>query len=162
MRDTTLCFLIESFESSVTSVLLAMKKRGFGVNWYNGVGGKCAENETIEDATVREVFEEITVVVNKNDLKKVALLKFQFTDNPEWDQIVHVYFAEKWDGQPTESEEMKPEWFGVNSIPLDKMWPDDKFWLPQVLAGKKIEAFFKMDKDNNILSQEVKEVQILV
>lgn len=162
MRDTTLCFLVESLDSKVTSVLLAMKKRGFGVNWYNGVGGKVADGESIEEAAVRETFEEISVVINPSDLKKVALLKFEFSDNPEWDQFVHVYFVEEWEGAPVESEEMKPEWFGVNTIPLDKMWPDDKFWLPQVLAGKKVDAYFKMDKDNNILAQEVKEVSIVV
>lgn len=162
MRDTTLCFLVETFNSEVTSVLLAMKKRGFGANWYNGVGGKVADNEQILDAAVRETFEEITVSVNPSDLKKVAFLKFDFPDNPEWDQVVHVYLVEEWEGEPRESEEMKPEWFSVNSIPLDKMWPDDKFWLPQVMAGKKIEAYFKMDKDNNILEQDVKEVKILV
>jgi len=162
MRDTTLCFLVESFNDQITSVLLAMKKRGFGANWYNGVGGKVNEGEDILTAACRETFEEITVVVNSSDLTKVALLKFEFPDNPEWDQFVHVYVVEKWEGEPRESEEMKPEWFSTNSVPLEKMWPDDKFWLPQVLAGKKIDAYFKMDKNNNILAQEVKEVAILV
>lgn len=162
MRDTTLCFFVETFDSKVTSVLLAMKKKGFGVNWYNGIGGKVNDGETIEDAAVREDFEEISVIVNKADLKKVAELKFDFPDNPEWDQMVYVYFVEYWEGKPTESEEMKPFWFSVKDIPYDKMWPDDKFWLPKVLDGKKVQAYFKMDKNNNILEQEVKEVQILV
>jgi len=162
MRDTTLCFLVESFNDQITSVLLAMKKRGFGANWYNGVGGKVNEGEDILTAACRETFEEISVAVNPSDLNKVALLKFEFPDNPEWDQFVHVYFVENWEGEPVESEEMKPEWFSVNSIPLDKMWPDDKFWLPNVLSGQKIEAYFKLDKNNNILAQDVKEVKLLV
>lgn len=83
MRDTTLCFLVETFDNKISSVLLAMKKRGFGVNWYNGVGGKTNEGESIESAAVREVFEEISVSVNPLDLKKVALIKFEFADNPE-------------------------------------------------------------------------------
>jgi ADP-ribose pyrophosphatase YjhB (NUDIX family) len=162
MRDTTLCFLVETFDNKISSVLLAMKKRGFGVNWYNGVGGKTNEGESIESAAVREVFEEISVSVNPLDLKKVALIKFEFADNPEWNQIMHVYFVEEWEGEPRESEEMKPEWFNSESIPYSQMWPDDKFWLPQVMQGKKVEAYFKLDKNNNILAQEVKEVPIIV
>lgn len=162
MRDTTLCFLVETFDNKISSVLLAMKKRGFGVNWYNGVGGKTNEGESIESAAVREVFEEISVSVNPLDLKKVALIKFEFADNPEWNQIMHVYFVEEWEGEPRESEEMKPEWFNSESIPYSQMWPDDKFWLPQVMQGKKVEAYFKLDKNNNILAQEVKEVPVIV
>ncbi|HET8669978.1 MAG TPA: NUDIX domain-containing protein, partial [Candidatus Saccharimonadales bacterium] len=41
--------------------LLAMKKRGFGINKWNGVGGKVDEDETIEQAAIRECQEEITV-----------------------------------------------------------------------------------------------------
>lgn len=162
MRDTTLCFLVETMDSKVTSVLLALKKRGFGINWYNGVGGKVNELESIEEATVRESFEEISVAINPLDLKKVALITFKFVDKPEWDQIMHVYFVEEWSGEPVESEEMKPEWFSVESIPFDKMWPDDKFWLPLVLQGKKVEASFSLDKNNNIVDMNVKEVKIIV
>lgn len=34
------------------------------------------------------------------------------------------------------SEEMKPEWFSYDSIPYDTMWPDDRYWIPIMLAGK--------------------------
>jgi hypothetical protein len=28
---------------------------------------------------------------------------------------------------------MKPEWFNIKNIPYDKMWEDDKIWLPEIL-----------------------------
>jgi 8-oxo-dGTP pyrophosphatase MutT (NUDIX family) len=34
-------------------VLLGMKKRGFGKNWYNGFGGKVEKNESIFEAAIR-------------------------------------------------------------------------------------------------------------
>ena len=40
MKKTTLCFLLKNDE-----VLLAMKKRGFGVGKWNGVGGKLKEEK---------------------------------------------------------------------------------------------------------------------
>jgi hypothetical protein len=28
---------------------------------------------------------------------------------------------------------MKPEWFSIDEIPFDKMWEDDKYWMPRIL-----------------------------
>jgi 8-oxo-dGTP pyrophosphatase MutT (NUDIX family) len=53
--QTTLMFLF----NSQGQILLAMKKRGFGVGKWNGPGGKVQEKETILQAAVREVKEEV-------------------------------------------------------------------------------------------------------
>jgi len=29
---------------------------------------------------------------------------------------------------------MKPERFSIKDIPFDKMWEDDKIWLPRVIS----------------------------
>jgi len=66
--------------------------------------------------------------------------------------------ARDWEGEIKETEEMKPKWFDINSIPYEEMWVDDKFWLPQVLEGKKIKAKFVFGQDNNsLIDYEVKE-----
>ena len=54
---------------------------------------------------------------------------------------------------------MKPFWFNVNSIPYDKMFPDDSYWLPLILKGKKIKAHFNFNENWNILSSEIEEVE---
>jgi hypothetical protein len=77
----------------------------------------------------------------------VRSLKFYFREAPEdWDQHVHVFFVRKWQGEPVESEEMKPRWYKVSELPFDKMWVDDPHWLPRVLKGKKIEGEFFFNK----------------
>ena len=119
-----------------------MKKRGFGVGKWNGVGGKVKEGETIEESTIREAKEEIGVDIAPDDLEKVALNEFHFPDKDGWDMLVHCYIARKWKGEPTESEEMRPEWFKISEVPIDEMWSDDKYWFPQVLRGEKIKAEF--------------------
>ncbi|MBI2175352.1 MAG: NUDIX domain-containing protein, partial [Parcubacteria group bacterium] len=79
MRLATLCFLIKD-----NQVCLAMKKRGFGVGKWNGVGGKVAEGETIVGATSREAGEEIGVRVLPEELEYKASLRFYFNEKPEW------------------------------------------------------------------------------
>lgn len=154
LRDATLVFLIKKSDGKITDICLAMKKRGFGAGRFNGVGGKVnADKETIEEAAKREAQEEISVEVK--DLNKIAELIFYFPHNPAWDQMVHVYFCEKWTGEPTESEEMNPKWFSVTELPYTDMWPDDIFWLPEVLKGNKIKAMFKFGEKDVILEKEV-------
>lgn len=136
-----------------------MKKRSFGKGKWNGVGGKLNDKETIKEALARETQEEINVVVNQNDLTQVATLDFSFKDNPEWDQQSHVFFTEKWNGDPTESEEMNPKWYSIDSLPFENMWIDDVHWLPLVLEGKKLNASFLFNETGSeIIDMKIKEI----
>lgn len=54
---------------------------------------------------------------------------------------------------------MKPQWFEIDKIPFESMWPDDPFWLPQVLSGKKIQAKFTFGDKDIVLNQKVEEIQ---
>lgn len=145
----TLVFLIEG-----DSILLAMKKRGFGMGYWNGIGGKVLPGETIEQALIRESNEEISVT--PLEYTSVGYHEFNFPDGTA-DMQVHVYTCTAWDGEPVESEEMAPRWFKTSEIPYDKMWQDDKYWMPQVLGGKSVHGVFTFDTDNNMLTHEVKE-----
>jgi len=152
LRQATLCFLIRGDE-----VLLAMKKRGFAVGKWNGSGGKAdTEDKSIEDTAIRETREETGVTPKK--LEHVATFNFYFPDKAEWSQQVVVYFAREWDGDPVETEEMAPKWFKKTEIPYDQMWEDDKYWLPKVLDGVKVNGDFLFDKNQKIIEQSISEV----
>ncbi len=157
MRNTTLLFLIKKENENITEICLAMKKRGFGVNRWNGVGGKLEQGETIEIAAERETEEEIGV--SPKNLNKVAELSFYFPHNEDWNQLVHVYFSKEWSGEISESEEMKPEWFEVSKIPFTKMWPDDEFWIPEVLKGNLVRAEFIFAEKDIIQDKKIQIVQ---
>jgi len=149
----TLLFLVKGDQ-----VLLAMKKRGFGAGRFNGVGGKIEGSESIEQALVRESQEEIGIT--PKNFKKVANITFDeyFKGEPAT-MNVHVFTAKEWVGKPTESDEMSPQWFDKDKLPFDQMWPDDIYWLPQVLDSKKLEAQFKLDKHDKIISHNVDIIQ---
>ena len=160
MRNTTLLFLIKK-ENGDKEICLAMKKRGFGMGRWNGVGGKVEGEETIEDAIVREANEEIGIVIAPNDMKKMAELAFIFPNKTEWNQLVHVYTSTEWENEPAESEEMKPQWFAFADIPFKDMWPDDMFWLPKVLEGDLVRGSFSFGEGDTILEQKVETVESL-
>ncbi|HNW55932.1 MAG TPA: 8-oxo-dGTP diphosphatase [bacterium] len=159
LRQVSLVFLIKKNNDKIIEVCLAMKKRGFGVNRWNGVGGKMELDETIEETAIRETQEEICVDVT--NLTKVAIIDFYFPHNPGFNQQVHAYLAENWEGNPMETEEMKPEWFATGNIPYQEMWSDDEFWLPQVLAGQKVRAKFTFSEQESPIEQDVKIVDQL-
>lgn len=85
----------------------------------------------------------------------MAELEFRYAPRPDWDQLVHVFFAELWKGELTESEEMKPGWFSVADIPFGSMWPDDLIWLPKVLAGNRLRGRFMFGERETSLGHEV-------
>lgn len=155
-KECTLLFLVRGDE-----VLLAMKKRGFGSDRYNGIGGKIDPGETIEQTLVRECQEEIGVT--PLNYWKIAEHDFiQDKGSSPWRMYVHAYICDRWDGEPVETEEMAPEWFAISEIPYDNMWQDDKYWLPQALAGKKLIANFTFDEAENMLTHDINEVEELL
>ncbi len=161
MRKATLCLLIKE-NNREKEVLLAMKKRGFGVGKWNGVGGKLDPEKGDKDivtAAIREAEEEIGVQVK--ELEKVAILNFYFPYNQAWNQQVHVFLVKNWQGEPKESEEMLPKWFRDKEIPFKEMWDDDKFWLPHLLNGKKLKANFTFKNGEIITQKDIKFVENL-
>ena len=150
IRLMTLCFILRDKE-----VLLGFKKRGFGAGRWNGFGGKVHEDESIEDAARRELLEEAGITVK--NLAPRGVLIFNFENDPVALEV-HVFSASSWRGEPTESDEMSPQWTRTDAIPYDKMWPDDRFWLPLLLEGKNITGTFLFKDIDTMLTHEVREL----
>uniref|UniRef100_UPI0037E71439 oxidized purine nucleoside triphosphate hydrolase isoform X1 n=2 Tax=Semicossyphus pulcher TaxID=241346 RepID=UPI0037E71439 len=139
-------------------VLLGMKKRGFGAGKWNGFGGKVQPGESIEDGARRELEEESGLTVDS--LRKIGNIKFEFVGETEL-LDVHVFRADDYNGEPTESEEMRPQWFEWDKIPFSQMWPDDIMWFPLMLQKKKFVGYFKFQGHDVILSHALQEVEEL-
>lgn len=141
-------------------ILLGMKKRGYGEGKWNGFGGKVEDGESIEEATKREVMEEVGLEVDK--LEKAGVINFEFKENPEILEV-HIFKVDKFNGEPIETEEMRPKWFHVDDIPIKEMWSDDEYWIPLFLKEKKFRGKFLFDNEesNDILDFELLEVEEL-
>ena len=155
MKGSTILFpVVRGPDGRVARVLLAMKKRGFGAGWYNGAGGKLEAGESYEDAAVRETSEEIGI--RPRGLVQLMEVRFVFPHRPDWDQLTRVYLCDAWDGDPVESDEMKPEWFDVADVPYAKMWPSDDQWVPRVLAGEKLVGEIEFAPDNSAVRVDLR------
>jgi 8-oxo-dGTP diphosphatase len=131
-------------------ILLIEKKRGHGAGKINGPGGKIDPGETPLESAIRETQEEL--LITPLAPLKLGELHFHMSDMPHI--ICHVYRAENFTGTPTETEEAVPIWFQIADIPYDRMWEDDRYWLPQLLEKRSFEGRFSFDGDR-MLSKEV-------
>lgn len=142
-------------------ILLAMKKRGFGEGKWNGAGGKLEAGETIEQALVREAHEEINIIpMHYWQVAELDFIQDADTEDP-WHMYIYAYICDEWQGDPSESEEMAPQWFALEDIPYTDMWQDDEFWLPMVLSSDKVTGIFTFDAKDELISHSVLKQEFL-
>lgn len=136
-------------------ILLGEKKKGFGKGKLNGPGGKIEPGETPEQGMIRETMEEVGITPTK--YKEMGTVEFvEWYKGEEQNVIFYLYVATEYEGKLKESDELKPYWFDLDNIPYDKMFEDDSYWMPIVLEGNKIQAFFEYDKEWKMVRHEVK------
>ena len=126
-----------------TQVLLIRKKRGLGAGKINAPGGKVDVGETLQEAAIRELEEEVCIHVEQLDY--VGQHRFQFVDG--YAMHVHVYRTDTYTGTPQETEEAIPMWISIDEIPYDEMWEDDIHWLPTMIQGGRFYGRFLFDDD---------------
>jgi 8-oxo-dGTP diphosphatase len=133
-----LCFVTRGDQ-----ILLIHKKRGLGAGKINGPGGRLEPGETATEAAIREVREELGVTPLDPQLR--GELHFQFADG--YSLHCSVFCADGCEGEPVETDEAIPLWVHRAEIPYDRMWADDRHWLPGLLDGRSFRGFFEFDGD---------------
>ncbi|MEX1027645.1 MAG: 8-oxo-dGTP diphosphatase [Candidatus Paceibacterota bacterium] len=133
-------------------VLLGMKKRGFGEGRWNGFGGKLKAGESVEDAARRELKEEAGI-----DAGEVCKLgRIAFWVRGQHDPIyMHIFSVGEYTGEPVETEEMRPEWFHIDTLPYDGMWEADRHWLPLALEGVRFSGWFIYDENDKLKRYDI-------
>jgi len=140
--QATLCFILRD-----DKVLLLKKSKGlFGQDKWNAPGGKILPGEDAEQCAVREVREETQLAIE--DLEQMGILhfyKYDRRESPDW--TVHVFLSRGLDGIPVSGREGQIKWFNVNSLPLEEMWEDDRYWSQLALQGRRFEGWFYYSGD---------------
>lgn len=154
MYDVCVVYLVRTRRTlfgSRAEILLGEKLTGLGIGKLVGAGGKLEPGESAVNAAIREVYEELGVVVAPGDLTAISTIAYPFVDRPDWSQRSFGFIARNWTGEPTASEELNPQWFSADRIPFDRMWADSQLWLPRALSGEFVEDSFAFRSDGSIV-----------
>jgi 8-oxo-dGTP diphosphatase len=119
-------------------VLLIHKRRGHGAGRINGPGGKLDPGEEPLAGAIRETEEETGIIALEPRL--AAVMRFVDLEGDDW--LGYVFVAERYAGIPRITPEAVPEWFPLDALPLEQMWPDDRLWLPRILTGERLRGDF--------------------
>lgn len=154
--EASLCFPVRGGE-----VLLAVKQTKIGAGYLNGFGGKAESSDRdIYETNAREVEEEIGIRVAA--VKKVAEIAFL---NPSEDDelnrmLVHIFIANSWAGEPTETDEMKNiAWYDITKLDYSQFLSADKLFIPHILAGKCIRGVIEYSNDWSVKTSRIEEVE---
>lgn len=99
-------------------ILTKRLKEGWGYGEYALPGGGVESNETIMQAAMREIKEELDVIVKPKDLKILHVMHLA-QDHP-YECIVFFLKTEKWQGDIKNAEPHKHalvEWFALDNMP---------------------------------------------
>ncbi len=143
--DAVLCYVSNR---ATDEVLLIERLSDYARGMISGPGGKRQPGESFEQCVVRECREEIAV--EPHNFRLGADLFFDFTSGMRMHCC--AYFTHEWSGEPKPSVEAIPFWCKRDRLPLMHMWQDDALWLPYVLQGGRIRAYFIFDDDKQMLS----------
>lgn len=128
-------------------VLLGRKRTGLGAGRLVGPGGKLEPGESALEAIVREVAEEVGLLLLPAVLQHRGEISYHFPHRPAWSQHSTVFVCESFDGEPKASEELDPSWYRIDDVPYHRMWDDARLWLPMVLAGGRVDRAFTFGED---------------
>jgi 8-oxo-dGTP diphosphatase/2-hydroxy-dATP diphosphatase len=149
-KTLTLCFVTKD-----NTILLGLKKRGFGQGLWNGFGGKVEESDiSLGAAAKRELYEESGLTAPL--LTHAGILHFTFIHNLNELLEVHVFRAHSVQGTLKETIEMKPQWFEISQTPYDRMWADDRYWLPIFLQGHQFRGHFVFENHSTLRHHRLK------
>ena len=131
---TVLCYL----KKDNCYLLLYRNKKQNDLNegkWM-GVGGHLENGETIDQAAIREVFEETGLHVHS--LKCAAEILFI---NDDYQEIMYLYEITDFSGEQIECNEGELKWVPIKDIYNYPMWEGDKEFLPLLINHA---PYFKM------------------
>ena len=153
MFDVAVTYILRD-NGGVTEVLLGEKLRGLGAGHIVGPGGKVEAGETPDEAAIREVLEEVGLVIEPRALTPLACITYPFANREGLSQRSFVFSAQAFSGELQGSGELVASWWPVEEIPYERMWSDAKLWLPRALSGEFIDATIVIGERNEVLSHD--------
>jgi 8-oxo-dGTP pyrophosphatase MutT (NUDIX family) len=142
--NATVCFIRKGHK-------ILLQQRPAGRRWagiLNGPGGKIENQETPLQALNREITEETSLRLIDPTAHGTVRLILGGDDDQEL--LVHVFSTSQFTGRPRGAEGTL-RWFSENQLPFDRMWPDQRYWLPLVLRGGQLDVVCRFDAAGKVM-----------
>ena len=141
-RKEVVIFLLKK-EDNVTKVLLGLKAKKLGDGKRNGYGGGIKKNESLREAALRELKQELGVEAESSDLNEQGFLDILIRTGI-WKterHLLHIFTLSNWRNEFTEGngELTDPQWFNIDQLPTNLI-DSDRAWLPYILHGHKVQG----------------------
>ena len=107
IRRAVRCYLIKNNKVLAIKYKEGQPKTGY----YDIPGGKVEQGENPEQAALREMIEETSIIVK--DLKHKGLMTIQY---PNRKFILDVFYTDTFEGEVNEAEENLAEWISIQEL----------------------------------------------
>ena len=82
-------------------------------NFWEFPGGKIKNNESPDDAIIREIKEELSLDINKKSLKPLSFNTYTYD---EFHAIIFFYICRSWKGTPISKKNQKILWVEIDKL----------------------------------------------
>ena len=105
--------------------ILLMRRKGSGYydGWYSVPAGHVEAGELPMNALIREIKEELSIVLDKDDIRLVHTM-YRTKHDETGDRVDFFFAATRWAGEITNREPHKCDdirWFAIDALPKNMM-----------------------------------------
>ena len=126
LPKTVLCYLKR--DDSYLLLYRNKKKNDYNSGKWIGVGGHIEDDETPEEAAIREVKEETGF-----DVRSLTCSGEVIFVNNDYEEIMYVYEITDFDGEQIICDEGDLKWVALKDLYDYPMWEGDKAFLPSLI-----------------------------
>ena len=91
--------------------VIVINYKNHDTGYYDIPGGKINDNETADEASIREFKEETGITITKQNCIGHSIVEY-----PERIYDFDVFIVDEYSGEPLEFEENKSMWFNINDL----------------------------------------------
>ena len=150
MDKTVLCYIEK--DNSYLMLFRNKKKEDINKGKWIGIGGHLEQNETKEEALLREVKEETGLTLNSFIYRGEIL----FVNN-DFKEVMYLYTSSDYFGEIIECDEGELKWISFKDIPSLNLWEGDRIFLPKLINSESIinlELYYENDKLVKVVDKE--------
>lgn len=142
MERTVLCYIKK--ENQYLMLHRNKKKKDINKDKWVGIGGHIEENETIEEALLREVKEETGLTLVSYD--KRGYIKFI---NDDYEEEMFLFSSNEFEGEIIDCLEGELSWIDEDEIFNLNLWEGDRYFLKPLINNEEyfdLELIYSKDK----------------